>query len=99
MIQETQTLASNNSSADGTLAEHPWVGGKGLFMVEGDFSSNGAVKLQFKTPNSTTWADVPNATFSTGNGMFKFEIPKCRVRAAIASGPVAVYAWVIGMPQ
>lgn len=81
------------TNASATGAAQDWPGGRGTLSVAGTF--NGAtVKLQVLGPDSTTWIDAGTYTTFTAAGLGNFDLPLCKIRAAVTGGssPTGLYA-------
>jgi hypothetical protein len=88
----TRTLLDNAGAAG---AAQSWIGGDGVFMVEGTFDG-ATVALQFKTPNAT-WVNVSAATALTAAGFAAFKLPTGEIRANVTGGtePAALFAYAM----
>lgn len=81
-----QAVNANSAAAD-------WAGGRGVFTAFGTFGG-GTCTLQWSPDGGTTWLNVDQGTdtFCTllANGAGGFELPPCRLRAALtgATSPV-----------
>lgn len=84
-------LASNAGAGNGT--PKVWGGGRGVFSATATWGG-GSVKLQYMLPDGT-WADVGAHTTLMANGGGGFELPRCEIRAVVATA-TAAYAWVQG---
>lgn len=87
-----------NGTATGAVVE--WPGGRGTFAVFLGTFSGATVKLQWSPDDGTTWLDVDASgdTFvtKTAVGAGNFELPICKIRAAVTGGPPSgVHAWAL----
>jgi hypothetical protein len=74
-----------------------WPGGRGTFSVWAGTFSGATVKLQWSMDGGTTWQDVDASgdtyVTKTAVGSGNFELPICKIRAAITGGPPSgIYA-------
>ncbi len=84
-----------NGSATGAAVD--WAGGKGVFVVRAGTFSGATVKLQWSPDQGTTWLDVDQGgdvfVTLTAVGAGLFELPGCKIRAAVTGGPPSgIYA-------
>ena len=99
MASDTVEALLSNASATGSAVR--WHGGRGVFSVPAGTFSGATVKLQWSRDGSNNWQDVDRSgdtyvTF-TAAGAGIFELPRCFVRANVASGsPSGLYAYVDG---
>lgn len=85
-----------NASATG--APQLWGLGNGVLSVVGTFGG-ATLQLQMLGPNSSTWIDIPTASF-TANGAIVVELPPARVRMNVTGGtPSALFASLQAVPE
>lgn len=102
-MQTAGTPLITNGAATGPTAGADWGGGRGLFTAVGTFAGTAAT-LEYNIADGTaagTWVPVKTldgagamATVSlAAAGMFLFELPPGKIRAALTGGaPAAFYA-------
>ena len=80
----------SNASATGSGVQ--WPGGTGNFACQGTFSG-ATVTLQFLGPDGTNYIAAGTNTTLTAAGSGNFTLPRCTIRALVASGtPSGLYA-------
>lgn len=93
---QVQIQLQSNASATGA-GVYDWPGGLGHFQVKGTFGG-GTVALETLHPDGTTWLPLGDDASLDAAGAFNFELPACKIRAALAGTVSAVHAWVTSIP-
>lgn len=88
----------DNAAATGDAVQ--WPGGRGVFSVSAtDFDGN-TISLQAILPDGATYLNTGTNTTLTANGFGGFDLPPCKIKAAVtgAGTTVAANATVARVP-